>query len=120
MDIEKLTQWLIIKKTKYDKGSYIQEILDEIIKEANKDFKKTRSTGIFDKKSKELVEGDIFLYKNSIEWGIGEVLWNEGYLRFDVRFVKPVEETTQLFYFQCRDEIEIIGNVDENSDLLEV
>ena len=71
-------------------------------------------TGLTDKGGKEIYEGALLSYKNSIESGIGEVFWDKDYLCFGINF-KAFEDVTKLYYFQCKDEIEVIGNIYENN-----
>lgn len=74
-------------------------------------------TGLKDKNGKPIWEGDICNYYNSEDKdGIGiikndYVLWIDG-------TISMRHKMTPLFYLQCKDEWEVIGNIFDNPDLL--
>ena len=76
-----------------------------------------QSTGLFDKNGKEIFEGDIVDYKGRKAL----VRWHGSYASFIYRFVdephkrKAEWKPLYLAYMKC----EIIGNVYENTELLE-
>ena len=78
-------------------------------------------TGLKDKNGKEIYDGDKIKYKNSMEYGEGTVedcrggivIWWDG--------DKSSTDTimSMLWYFGCSEELEVIGNIHENPELLE-
>lgn len=74
-------------------------------------------TGLKDKNGKPIWENDICNYYNSEDKdGIGiiknyYVLWIDG-------TISMRHKMTPLFYLQCKDEWEVIGNIFDNPDLL--
>lgn len=77
-----------------------------------------QSTGLFDRNGKEIFEGDILDYRGRKAL----VRWHGSYASFIYRFVdephkrKAEWKPLYLAYMKC----EIIGNVYENTELLEV
>lgn len=82
-----------------------------------RDVELMQSTGMADKNGKEIFEGDILDYKGRKAL----VRWHGSYASFIYRFVdEPHKQKTEwkplyLAYMKC----EIIGNVYENTELLE-
>jgi uncharacterized phage protein (TIGR01671 family) len=79
-------------------------------------------TGLKDKNGREIYEGDIVKFKNSI----GQVVWRKEWTGFEIQTIRPKKMFSDEFYF-CEDyiernfewnELEIIGNTYENPDLL--
>lgn len=69
-------------------------------------------TGLKDKNGKEIYEGDIIQYKSEIGHSEWEVLFHEG------RFCHKNKDTRPDIWYECN-EIEIIGNIYENQELLD-
>jgi len=77
-------------------------------------------TGLKDKNDKEIYEGDIVRYKNRI----GEIHWHKYQASFDLKFLRNIEGepyisldeglANNIWPFQ----LEIIGNIYENPELL--
>lgn len=78
-------------------------------------------TGLKDKNDKDIYEGDRIRYANSMEHGDGVIGFSAGFLiEWDLSTVKTEHPMIMqpLFYFQCSAEIEVIGNIHENPELL--
>ncbi len=81
------------------------------------EIKLMQSTGLKDKNGKEIFEGDIVDYKGRKAL----VSWHGSYASFIYRFVDELQKRNAewnplyLAYMRC----EVIGNIYENSDLLE-
>jgi uncharacterized phage protein (TIGR01671 family) len=76
-----------------------------------------------DKNGKEIYEGDIIKYYNSIgEYGIGIIESFFDTVNLHCRWIEQKTENPSLFtsidYLGCSEEIELIGNIYENSELL--
>jgi uncharacterized phage protein (TIGR01671 family) len=68
-------------------------------------------TGLKDKNGKEIYEGDIIFYKTGID-NVAVVEW------LDSGFIRRISK--EMYHnFHVKDEIEIIGNIYENEDLLD-
>jgi uncharacterized phage protein (TIGR01671 family) len=76
-------------------------------------------TGLKDKNGTEIYEGDIVKYTSELENGIFEVKY--GNCRFYGLWIEAnfMGITTDLFYLGCSNELEVIGNIYENPELLE-
>lgn len=83
-------------------------------------------TGLKDKNGKEIYEGDILRWTNSVEdsFELYEVLYREDLAAYVTRLIGR-KVTPELTYFNTgmiedteTDEIEVIGNIYENPDLL--
>ena len=87
-------------------------------------------TGLKNKNSELIFEGDILRWKftsfgDNVELskklceGVGEVFFNNSKARFSVRG-KQEERENMLTEFNTRNDVEIIGNIHDNPELLEV
>lgn len=90
-------------------GPYINEY--KVIPETVGQF-----TGLTDKNGKEVWEGDILKYGNTIHKAVFETRNNTAYFGL----VYSDVETLPFGHYQDLKQIEIIGNIFENPDLLEV
>ena len=84
----------------------------------NKDrFELLQYTGLKDKKGKEIYEGDI------IYWSCGDfeenvvVFWNDEYCKWSIYRIENKLAIDCLYEYSESDEIEVIGNIYENSEL---
>lgn len=76
-------------------------------------------TGIKDKHDIEIFEGDIL--KNCKD-DLGKVIWDDNYCRFYISFIDLIDSTPLVYVmdFDIAQEMEIIGNIFENSKLLAI
>ncbi|MFR2528735.1 MAG: YopX family protein [Clostridium paraputrificum] len=82
-------------------------------------FEIMQYTGLKDKNGTEIYEGDIVKYTSELENGIFEVKY--GKCRFYGLWIEAnfMGIATDLFYLGCSNELEVIGNIYENPELLE-
>ena len=78
-----------------------------------------RCTGLEDMNGKLIWENDICRYYNS-EDGDGIGIIKNGYVLWEKGTISIKHKMTPLFYLQCSDEWENIGNIFDNPELLEV
>ena len=81
-----------------------------------------RYTGLKDMNGDEIYESDIVRYKNSVENGIAIIKQDGTTQNLTFKWVKQSTNkpstSDSIIYFQCPDELEIIGNIYENTKLL--
>ena len=80
-----------------------------------KDFNLMQYTGLKDKNNKEIYEGDIVKLRNN--HGIGVVKYYDEWGAFVVEYIKP-RPLAVLGMNYYKEDIEIIGNIYENPELL--
>ena len=73
-------------------------------------------TGLKDKNGKEIYEGDIVKYKYTSREQIAEIKYNKEKLGFD--FADNKVNLSYAYNFRQINNIEVIGNIYENSELL--
>ncbi|WP_405347953.1 YopX family protein [Fusobacterium animalis] len=80
-----------------------------------KDIELMQYTGLYDKKGKEIYEGDIV--KLRANHGIGIIRYSDEWGAFVVEYIKtrPLVVLGMNYY---KEDIEVIGNIYENSELL--
>ena len=84
----------------------------------NNDIHLMQSTGLKDKNGKEIFEGDVVDYKGRK----AVVKWHGSYASFIYIFVDELQERVSEWHplFLASYHFEIVGNIYENSELLEV
>lgn len=96
---------------------------DDVVGEwiVNNDLVLMRSTGLADKNGKEIFDGDILKVTNLQSW-LEVVSFNEDKAMFVSKETKRKVEETPLYDLFNTDifEVEVIGNVYENPEVLEV
>ena len=92
-----------------------------VVKEDLKNYVLMQSTGLTDKNGKEIFEGDILKVTNLASW-LEVVSFNEKKAMFVSKETKREVEETPLYDLFNTDifEVEIIGNIHTNPELLEV
>ena len=73
-------------------------------------------TGLKDKNGVNIFEGDVVGYLNSIESGNGVVIFDACAFLFN--WIDIDETDSLLRYFQCSKELEVIGNIHDNPELM--
>ena len=77
-------------------------------------------TGLHDKNGKEIYEGDIVKYEADKESGIAIIEYWPGSFIFN--WIKQTTPSPSIidsaFYFGCHSELEVIGNIHENPELI--
>lgn len=76
-------------------------------------------TGLKDKTGTLIWKNDVCKYYNS-EDGDGVAVIEEDYAKWIKGTISKNDTMTPLFYLQCSDEWEVIGNIFDDSELLEV
>lgn len=78
-------------------------------------------TGLHDKNSREVYEGDIVKYGS--DWGnVGTVAYDAkfGYcIEYKIEYRDRIVRTRQEYFADIQSEVEVVGNIHENADLLE-
>ena len=73
-------------------------------------------TGLDDKNGVKVFEGDVVRYLNSIESGNGVVIFDTCAFLFN--WIDIDETDSLLRHFQCSEELEVIGNIHDNQELM--
>ena len=100
----------------------IEEINELLCKRDFDEIEIIQSTGLFDKNGKEIYEGDIVRFSDcDDDVYITPVVWDKNYACFGVSFSGgyPISfDYLEEFYTELKD-IEVVGNIYENPELLE-
>lgn len=85
----------------------------------NASFEVMQYTGVKDCNGKEVYEGDIVKYKAGTDKGIGYIKFEFSCFMIYWTNNKTFNDSfSSMFYTQCSSEIEVIGNIYENPELL--
>ena len=101
------------------KINHFEEIREQDKKYCN-EFELLQYTGLKDKNGKEIYGGDI------IYWSYGDfednvvVFWDDEHLRWSIYRIVNKLAIDCLYEYSKSDEIEVIGNIYENPELLEM
>ena len=80
-------------------------------------------TGLTDKNGKKIFEGDICRFKRFNDIHVGEIVFNVTTASFVMRYQSIVgaygEKATQKMLLSVCDDIEVIGNIHDNTELFE-
>ena len=80
-------------------------------------------TGLTDRNGKKIFEGDICRFKRFNDIHVGEIVFNVTTASFVMRYQSIVgaygEKATQKMLLSVCDDIEVIGNIHDNPELLE-
>ena len=80
-------------------------------------------TGLTDKNGKKIFEGDICRFKRFNDIHVGEIVFNVTTASFVMRYQSIVgayrEKATQKMLLSVCDDIEVIGNIHDNPELME-
>ena len=111
-------KWHIGNIVKEPDGLYIRDIKENVMTYIDDESTICQSTGLKDKNGKLIWENDICNYYNPEDKdGIGII--KNGYVLWIDGTISMRHKMTPLFYLQCKDEWEVIGNVFDNKELLE-
>ena len=111
-------EWHTGNIVKEPDGLYIRDIKENVMAYIDDESTICQCTGLKDKNGNLIWENDICNYYNPEDKdGIGiikndYVLWIDG-------TISMRHKMTPLFYLQCKDEWEVIGNIFDNKELLE-
>ena len=111
-------KWHTGNIVKESDGLYIRDIKKNVMAYIDDESTICQCTGLKDKKGKLIWENDICNYYNPEDKdGIGII--KNGYVLWIDGTISMRHKMTPLFYLQCKDEWEVIGNVFDNPELLE-
>ena len=111
-------EWHIGNIVKEPDGLYIRDIKENVMAYIDDESTICQCTGLKDKNGKLIWENDICNYYNPEDKdGIGII--KNGYVLWIDGTISMRHKMTPLFYLQCKDEWEVIGNVFHNTELLE-
>ena len=115
-----------VLQTKYHSGHIEYQIMPQTpISSAYPVLPETvgQYTGLSDKNGKRIFEGDICRFKRFNDIHVGEIVFNVTTASFVMRYQSIVgaygEKATQKMLLSVCDDIEVIGNIHDNPELLE-
>ena len=115
-----------VLQTKYHSGHIEYQIMPQTpISSAYPVLPETvgQYTGLTDKNGKRIFEGDICRFKRFNDIHVGEIVFNVTTASFVMRYQSIVgaygEKATQKMLLSVCDDIEVIGNIHDNPELLE-
>ena len=115
-----------VLQTKYHSGHIEYQIMPQTpISSAYPVLPETvgQYTGLTDKNGKRIFEGDICRFKRFNDIHVGEIVFNVTTASFVMRYQSIVgaygEKATQKMLLSVCDDIEVIGNIHDNPELME-
>ena len=101
-----------------DRSTMNEESINKSFLEMQKHYIAMRYINVNDKNGKKIFQKDICKYYNKVDKdGIGII--EDDYIKWISGTIAKTNLMTPLYYLKCGTELEVIGNVYENTNLIE-